>query len=404
MAEPESAHEKSGEVENAVLELFSIPDTDTSLDSYRIVPQDPTTTTSITPIEFNIPGGREYVDLTRSYFRMKVNFKKAAGGNLVAAESLWGAPNLFHTMIAQPSVYLNGKLVSEQTDTYAYKAYLETLLNYSKEAGETHLRTQGWYEALDHPTVLTAANIDKGTPNAAYTNLEEEPKKALNNAWKLQDRMTAGKDCILISRPHIDIFNVNRLIIPGVDLKIRFTMNVPDFFMNGVALHGRLKPEDIKMTLHLCLVRLRSDKFKEISAKRLGLGKTIYYPTVRSEIRVFPIPNGKKNFEANDVFNGRIPDRVVLGMVHQLGYHGEVTRNPFCFEKFNLSSIKQVIEGEEYPYQTLNLNHDKGQQDIDGYHRLIMASCLDNKQECMINPDHWGEDKNTTLFMWDNVA
>ena len=106
----------------------------------------------------------------------------------------------------------------------------------------------------------------------------------------------------------------------------------------------------------------------------------------------------------NDVFNGRIPDRVVLGMVHQDAYNGEITRNPFCFEKFGLSSIKQVIEGEEYPYQTLMLNSMNGQLDMDGYHRLIMASCLDNKQGCMISPDHWGQDKNTTLFMWDNVA
>ena len=200
---------------------------------------------------------------------MKVNFKKAAGGNLVAAESLWGAPNLFHTMIAQPSVYLNGKLVSEQTYTYAYKAYLETLLKYSKEAGETHLRVQGWYEALDHPEILTANNVNKGTPHQHWRDLPEEGKKSLNNAWKLRGRMHTGKDCILIAKSHIDILNVNRLIVPGVDLKIRFTMNDSDLFLNGVGLHGRLKPEDITLTLYLCLVRLRSDKYQEISTKRL---------------------------------------------------------------------------------------------------------------------------------------
>ena len=241
MAEPTSAHEKSGEIENAALDIFSIPATDTSYDSCRIVPQDPITTSSITPIEFNIPGGREYVDLSRSYFRMKVNFKKAAGGNLVAAEKLWGAPNLFHTMVAQPSVYLNGKLVSEQTDTYAYKAYLETLLNYSKEAGDTYLKSQGWYEALDHPPVLTLNNINKAGPHANWRDMSADGKKSLENAWELKSRMHTGKDCVLIARPHIDIFNVNRLIIPGVDLKIRF-------FLNGVALNERLRPEDIKLT------------------------------------------------------------------------------------------------------------------------------------------------------------
>ena len=85
--------------------------------------------------------------------------------------------------------------------------------------------------------------------------------------------------------------------------------------------------------------------------------------------------------------------------------NGDIAYNPFKFIKFNVKSIKQKVEGEEYPYtKTLELNHDNDHYDMDGYHRLMEAACMDYKQNCMIKPEHWGQLKGTTLFMRDNVA
>lgn len=39
-----------------------------------------------------------------------------------------------------------------------------------------------------------------------------------------------------------------------------------------------------------------------------------------------------------------------------------------------------------------------------GYYKLISASCAKWKQKCMIKPEHRGEDKHTTSFIWENVA
>ena len=43
-------------------------------------------------------------------------------------------------------------------------------------------------------------------------------------------------------------------------------------------------------------------------------------------------------------------------------------------------------------------------KDMEGYHRLIQANCSRFRQKSMIKPEHWGKDKSTKLFMWDNVA
>lgn len=403
MSEPVPAQFGSETVDNEVLDIFSIPPTDTSIHSYRIATINPTSN-SITPIEFDIPGGREHIDLTRSYFRMELSLKKTDDGNIVDGDQVWLASNAFHTIIKQTSIYVNGTLVSEQTDTYAYKAYLETILNHGNEASETYLARQGFYHALDHPPLLTAKNVDIAGNHAHWQALNSENQKAIKRANGLKNKLEDGKKLILIGKLHADIFNVKRLFIPGLDLKMRFTLNDPKFFMNGVGAEVRLKPEDLKMTFHACMVPIRSDKYTEIAEQRTMRRKSVFYPTVRSEIRVFSIPANTRFFEATDVFIGRVPDRTVVGLVHGDAFNGVYERNPFSFQKFGISRIKQTIENVKYPYETLELNHNNGEMDMDGYHRLVMAGCLDNFQRCMIGPEHWGHQKNTTLFMWDNMA
>ena len=68
--------------------------------------------------------------------------------------------NLAHTIFKQINVRFNGTLMTEQTDTYAYSAYLQTLLNYSQDDGETLLAPQGWVNFLNVWPTLTSGGGD----------------------------------------------------------------------------------------------------------------------------------------------------------------------------------------------------------------------------------------------------
>ena len=67
--------------------------------------------------------------------------------------------NLGHTLFKQMNLRFNGTLISEQTDTYAYNAFLETLLNYNQDEGETLLAPQGWMNYLNVTEHLTAGGV-----------------------------------------------------------------------------------------------------------------------------------------------------------------------------------------------------------------------------------------------------
>lgn len=134
------------------------------------------------------------------------------------------------------------------------------------------------------------------------------------------------------------MFNTGRILIPRVDLKIRFTLNEPKFFMNGLAgvnTDVRLQARDLKMKFFACMVKVRSDVYNAIATSRLQRNLDVFYPTVRSEIRTYPLQNNHTNFEVTDVFNGRVPDRVVVGVVYQDAFSGTYAYNSFIFKKEN---------------------------------------------------------------------
>ena len=75
--------------------------------------------------------------------------------------------NLGHTLFKQMNLRFNGTLMSEQTDMYPYNAFLETLLNYNRDEGETLLAPQGWVNYLNVTEHLTAG---QATDDICTTN------------------------------------------------------------------------------------------------------------------------------------------------------------------------------------------------------------------------------------------
>ena len=64
-----------------------------------------------------------------------------------------------------------------------------------------------------------------------------------------------------------------------------------------------------------------------------------------------------------------------------------------------------MVSGEEYPYETLQINQGDVARDALGYFRLLQASgAWQKKQGNMIQQEEWGQDRNCTLFIFDSVV
>ena len=73
------------------------------------------------------------------------------------------------------------------------------------------------------------------------------------------------------------------------------------------------------------------------------------FPLERGDVRAYNIAQGQSSFQENDLFLGKVPIRVVVGLVRNDAYVGDKARNPFNFQLFNLKSLKLAVNGEEYP-------------------------------------------------------
>ena len=86
----------------------------------------------VAPIGFLVKGTDQlYLDLNDSRLHLRVKITNADGTDMTTATG--AIINLeLHSLFREISVYLNGKSVSDPKKMYPYRAYFETLLNYSK--------------------------------------------------------------------------------------------------------------------------------------------------------------------------------------------------------------------------------------------------------------------------------
>jgi len=107
-------HEESCECTKSELDLFSVPATQTSIESGTFVEYRPVSSlTDGAPIEFDITAsGDDYIDFANSFLHVKVKIERANGTALTAADTVGRVNNLLHSLFSQVDVSLNGTLIT----------------------------------------------------------------------------------------------------------------------------------------------------------------------------------------------------------------------------------------------------------------------------------------------------
>ena len=103
------------------------------------------------------------------------------------------------------------------------------------------------------------------------------------------------------------------------------------------------------------------------------------------------------SFQKNDLFLGKVPRRVVVGLVRSDAHVGDKARNPFNSQLFNLKSLKLLVNGEAYPTPRIELE-DNGH--VNGYNSLFLESgTMHRGQGLQSERREWSD--GYALFTWD---
>ena len=96
-------------------------------------------------LEFLIPANSDaYLDLDIKLYE-KSQLIKPDVTALDEKDFTPGMNNFVHSLFIQCSISLNGMQITQATELYNYRAYLETLLTYGTDADFSHLTNAYWY-------------------------------------------------------------------------------------------------------------------------------------------------------------------------------------------------------------------------------------------------------------------
>lgn len=283
-------------------------------------------------LEFVIPASSEvYRDLSciRLKLRVKLNGTKKTSADGKTTERVACINNLLHSLFSQVQVLINGVNVTQNGDNYPYRAYIETIMSYGKDAVETLLTSSLFY--LDTDKFLAD---DK---NTGFVSRE--------NAF--------NKNPIEISgRLHGDIFNIPQLLAPDIELRIKLTRSPTSFVLlsNDATSEMNFVIEDASLFVKSVTP---SPEIATEHQKLLSLGETIKYNIQRCEVRTHVVSSGATSINIDNLILGTIPKMLIITFLDNAAYSGSVTTNPLYFDHFGYNSLELKVNSIPVPGDAL---------------------------------------------------
>ncbi|MCP4502617.1 MAG: hypothetical protein GY822_21935 [Deltaproteobacteria bacterium] len=308
------------------MDLFSVPPTQTSIEQGSWIEYHPiTSVVEDSPIEFDVnASGEDYVDFANTMLYVRAKLMAINGDNLVEDAAV-GPVNLFlHSLFCQVDISLNGTLITASTNTYPYRAMLETLLSYGEDAKMSQLTSALYYK--DQAGRMDSVDFADNAKN--------------DGLHKRRSIASASREFDMMGRLHADIFFQDRYMLNEVGVRIKLVRSKNAFCVMGagkVAItHASLFVRKVKILPSVFLAH----------AKTLERG-TAKYPIRRVVCKSFAIPQNYLDVSHEKLFSGQLPTRIVIGLVTNRAFNGHVESNPFNFQHFNLSEIALYLDGQQ---------------------------------------------------------
>lgn len=376
------------------LELFETKGTQTAIDSTKIQDIHPTVSISQTDtLQFSWEGGNdEYLDLQQS--TLYISGKIVADDGTALTEKTGATTNQYSkvypvnypiaSFFKSLEVWIGGKLIGSSSNLYPYRAYLETVLSYGRDAKENQLRASGFYKDKDPMDAHDDATFSGTSKNKGATARFKLTK--YSKLFELEGKL------------HHEMFNQPKLLLSKTPVMIKLQKADPKFF-----LVSKVTTKNYKLVLEKALFRANvksiapyvreahEARLKEVNAK---------YPVVRSELKFYTRAAAMSDLSEPNIINGgELPRRVIIGLLSTQSFNGSIQGNPFNFKNFKARSVKLKLSSRDSPYGEIELDYEN---DIilPGYMTLFRATNMwGGDHSNHISPDDY---KNGyALYCWN---
>jgi hypothetical protein len=316
----ESANEPKTKIETKVeLNLFADPLKQDSIEeSYRMEYGPQGTITDSGPISFEIPkSDKLFTDLGSIFVEVTLNVSKANGDDLDTNDEKRIQPcnNFLDSLFSRVNVSINDTPVGSDGNFHPQISLVKNLLTYNYETLDSTLnKSIGWHNDGIYPVDL--------------------PKN--RHAW-----IAKSKYLTLLGRLTDNFLTTKNLMIPNVPISIVLHRTPSHFSLIRTTVPTTEPPtppytNTYKINIKNCTLIARRVKLNEPTfnhlESQLARGAAAKYSYFDTVARTTQISIGSDHWRGRNMFNGRLPSRVLLGVCDHLGTIGsDWENNPMIF-------------------------------------------------------------------------
>lgn len=170
-----------------------------------------------------------------------------------------------------------------------------------------------------------------------------------------------------------DIFGMSRYLLNQVDVKVKMYRSPPEFcLLTGDDGNYKVVIEDI----YILARKIRVNPAVIYGHSKILEKQNALYPYNKVEVRSVSISTGSTNYTWENMFQGRRPEKIILGFVKSKALNGDYKTNPFNFENCAIQQIVVYCDGLPAGGNPLKLDFDKtgGTVITRAYTNLLLAS------------------------------
>ena len=231
--------------------------------------------------------------------------------------------NFLHSLFRQVDVYLNGKQVTPAMGTYAYRSYIETLLNYDVSAKQSQFSSALYYKdtpgQMDKVGALASSKTlnykaPGSSPSDPGTDASDKlyvPESGNVGFAKRHQFIKNGNRFVLSGTIFADIFMTDRLLLNMMDLKVVLNRSSDAFSLmdlNDPKIEPKVQLSDVVLKVR----KVKVDQSISDGVERMLKQTPALYPIRRVECKILTIPANLPNVRQDNIFSGIIPNSFVV--------------------------------------------------------------------------------------------
>ena len=303
-------------------------------------------------LEFHISGNSsKYIDLKNT--RLKIKFTILQGdGNPLPTSTVAKSIDRVKASVALKNRFLQSmwrqvdlslqQVISPHVSTkYGYRAYMETLLVYGMNAKESQLQSQMYYK------------------DVMSDRMSKDPLDGGNMGLNTRARTTAGSSIVDLKGPvYNDMCLQSRYILNGMQVGLKLWPSSTQFRLMSANPKADYRVEILDAALNVCVVEVAPEVvIAQVDTLQYGPARYFYQ---RTDMKSYALAKGQFSCLVDNVFQGDVPECLVVGLVSSEAFMGSYSKNPYEFQTYMCNFLGFYVDGKSVPMEPLTPDYKTG--------------------------------------------